>query len=156
MKSEARVRQKMATVSVQVDKMVVAPVNQIPGLLETEVGTAWLGASIPPLAHLRFIGHKPASSHVSLWVCFFFFPGCWLLRFFTNPTERRPASSFFALLKRNHESSCRAGTCGREEWDWSSTDVRNRGVLILSTKCRKIEQPCLVHVAGLLFELIVL
>lgn len=71
MKSEALVRQKMDTVSAQVEKTVVAPVNQIPGLLEAEVGTAWLGASLPAVAHLRFIGHEPASSHVSLfWVCY--------------------------------------------------------------------------------------
>lgn len=92
MKSEALVRQKMDTVSVQVEKTVVAPVNQIPGLLEAEVGTAWLGASLPAVAHLRFIGHEPASSHVSLFC--FIFPVCWLL-FFTNPTERRPVSIFF-------------------------------------------------------------
>jgi len=41
MKLEALVRRKMDTVSVQAEKMVVVPSNQISGLLETEVGTAW-------------------------------------------------------------------------------------------------------------------
>lgn len=114
MKSEALVRQKMDTVSVRVEKTVVAPVNQIPGLLEAEVGAAWLEASLPAVAHLRFIGHEPASSHVSLFC--FIFPVCWLL-FFTNPTERRPVSHFFLpflceIIRADAEPECMAERSG--------------------------------------------
>ena len=100
MKLEALVRRKMDTVNVQAEKMAVAPTNQIHGLLEIEVGAAWLRASgtAPAVSHLRFGKHEPASGHARL-LCFF--AGSWFLCF-PPPTDRRPVSSSCTLPPWDH------------------------------------------------------
>lgn len=99
MKLEALVRWKMDTVNAQAEKTVVAPTNQMHGLLEIEVGTLWLGASstAPAVSPLRFSRHEPASGHAGLLGLF---PGTWFL-FFPTHADRRPVSSSLTLPPRD-------------------------------------------------------
>lgn len=62
----------MDTVSVQAEKMAVAPTNQIHGLLEIEVGTAWLGAAGTSPAITR-LGSASMNRHLDVLGHFAFF-----------------------------------------------------------------------------------
>ena len=83
MKSEARVRWKMDTVNVQAEKMVVVPANQIHGLLETEVGAAWLRASTLPLLPHTW-GLASTNQHPVTLGCFAF---SWQLDFLLSCSD---------------------------------------------------------------------